>query len=492
MMEVEVGHQNVLLIHSEGEYSAIGNQCTHYGAPLSKGVLSGTRVRCPWHGSCFNVKTGDLEEYPGIDCLPCHKVKVQNNKVYVSINKKSLRKSKRLKDMCSRVPGDNRTVLLIGGGPASLVCAETLRQENYTGRIIMVMNVQSDSILMRRMEFYHQHDIEVRLHKEAVSVDVEKKIVTFDDGSQQSYSQLLISTGCRAKLLTCPGVHLDNIQLLETPEDARKIHYSCVGRMTVIVGTSFVGMEVASYMIDKAKSVTVIGRNDFPYQKTLGTEIGKLTMRMLAEKNVKFYMNDSITEIKGEKGKVKEVVLKSGVVLPADVLIIGIGVVPNSEFLEGSAVELDAKKYVIVDKHMRTNVADAFSAGDVASFPLAMLKDQKVSVGHWQMAQAQGRTAALNMLNKQVELKSIPFYWTVLLGQTFRYVGYGEGYTDVVLKWKREDTFLAFYIKDNEVVAAVSLNYDPAVSLVADRIASGKAISKVEAESEEISWLKLP
>uniref|UniRef100_A0A8C9RAF3 Apoptosis inducing factor mitochondria associated 5 n=1 Tax=Scleropages formosus TaxID=113540 RepID=A0A8C9RAF3_SCLFO len=417
MMEVEVGHQNVLLIHSEGEYSAIGNQCTHYGAPLSKGVLSGTRVRCPWHGSCFNVKTGDLEEYPGIDCL------------FV------------VDDMCSRVPGDNRTVLLIGGGPASLVCAETLRQENYTGRIIMVtreellpydkttlskvMNVQSDSILMRRMEFYHQHDIEVRLHKEAVSVDVEKKIVTFDDGSQQSYSQLLISTGCRLN-----------------PE--------CL----LIVSP---------------------------------------LLKMLAEKNVKFYMNDSITEIKGEKGKVKEVVLKSGVVLPADVLIIGIASVsPINNTNRWDSFSLCYSIPSLLSKHMRTNVADAFSAGDVASFPLAMLKDQKVSVGHWQMAQAQGRTAALNMLNKQVELKSIPFYWTVLLGQTFRYVGYGEGYTDVVLKWKREDTFLAFYIKDNEVVAAVSLNYDPAVSLVADRIASGKAISKVEAESEEISWLKLP
>ncbi|XP_036381368.1 apoptosis-inducing factor 3-like [Megalops cyprinoides] len=509
MMEVEVGHHTVLLVRSGGEYSAIGNVCTHYGAPLSKGALAGTRVRCPWHGACFNVKTGDLEEYPGMDCLPCHKVKIEHSKVHVSIHKKYLKQNKRLKEMGSRVQGVDHTVLLMGGGSASLVCAETLRQEHYGGRIIMVsrddllpydktklskvMNVESDSILLRRMEFFHKYDIEVWLQKEAKSLDTEKKTVTFTDGSLQSYDQLLISTGCRAKELDCSGADLENLWMLETPQDARNIHYSCIGRRTVIVGTSFIGMEVASYMTDKAKSVTVIGSSELPYQKTLGPEIGKITMQMLAGRNVKFYMNDSVSEVRGENGKVKEVVLRSGAVLPADVLIVGIGVIPNSEFLQGSPVELDPKRFVTVDKFMKTNVPDVFCAGDVACFPLAMSENQMVTIGHWQMAQAQGRVAALNMLNRKAELNSVPFYWTVLVGNTIRYAGYGEGYTELVLKGKVEDMkFLAFYIKDDEVVAVAGLNFDPAVSQVAEKMVAGKVISKAQAKSDDLSWLKMP
>ncbi|KAE8287353.1 Apoptosis-inducing factor 3 [Larimichthys crocea] len=508
MMEVEVRHHSVLLTRSEGKYTAIGNQCTHYGAPLSKGVITGQTVRCPWHGACFNALTGDLEEYPGIDGLPCHKVKIQNSKVYVSINKKTLWQKTRIKRMGAAVPGVTHTILLLGGGAASLICAEILRQENFGGRIILatrdellpydktrlskVMNVESDTILLRKREFYHQYDIEVWLRKEALSVDTNKKTVTFDDGSVQSYDQLLISTGCRAKPLDVPGMNLDNVKMLETPEDARKIHEACMGTNVALVGTSFVGMEIASYLIDKASSITVIGSSELPYQNTLGSEIGRAIMKILLEKNVKFHMSDHVTEIKGVDGKVKEVMLRSGKIVPADIVVVGIGSKPNSEFLRGSKIQMDPKNFVTVDKYMRTNVPGVFCAGDVATFPLAMAKDRMVNIGHWQMAQAHGRIAALNMLQKQTELNSVPFYWTILLGATIRYAGCGEGYTDIVIKGKFEDMkFLALYIKDDEVVAAASLNFDPAVSAVAERLVAGKAITKKEAESHDLSWLKL-
>ncbi|KAJ8280952.1 hypothetical protein GJAV_G00061430 [Gymnothorax javanicus] len=148
---------------------------------------------------------------------------------------------------------------------------------------------------------------------------------------------------------------------------------------------------------------------------------------------------------------------------------------------------------VIADKFMRTSVPSVFCAGDVTSFPLSQRGNQRVNIGHWQLAQAQGRIAALNMLNRHVELKSVPFFWTVLLGKSLRYTGYGEGYTDVVLKGKIEEMrYLAFYLKDEEVVAAASLNYDPAVSQVAEKMAAGKVITKAQAESEDLSWLALP
>ncbi|KAL7853619.1 hypothetical protein AOLI_G00204630 [Acnodon oligacanthus] len=509
MMDVDVGDHNVLLVRCDGEYTAIGNQCTHYGAPLSTGVLVGHRVRCPWHGACFNVKTGDMEEYPAMDSLTCHKVKILDRNVYVTVNKKALGQAKRVKKMGARDPDVKHTVILLGGGCASVICAEILRQENYGGRIIMVtrdyllpydktrlskvMNVKSDSILLRRMEFYQKYDIEVWLKKEALSIDTDRKTVAFNDGTTESYDQLLVATGCRAKELDSPGADLKNVLMLETPEDANHIHNACIGCRTVIVGTSFVGMEVASYMIDKASSITIIGFSELPYLKTLGREIGKFTMTVLEERGVKFYMNDSVTEVRGKNGRVKEVVLKSGTIVEADVLLVGIGIVPNSELLKGSGIKMDPKNYVTVDKYMRTNVRDVYCAGDLTSFPLQMIKDQSVSVAHWQTAQAQGRIAALNMLGRQVALNTVPFYWTVLLGQTIRYAGYGEGYTDLVLKGRFEDMkFLAFYIKEDEVVAAAGLNVEPAVSAVAERFAAGKVITKAEAESDDLSWLKLP
>ncbi|KAL4647621.1 apoptosis-inducing factor 3-like [Arapaima gigas] len=543
MMEVEVGEHKVLLLRSGGVFSAIGNSCTHYGAPLSKGAFSGGRVRCPWHGACFNITTGDIEEYPGLDCLPYHKVTVEKNKVYVSAKMKSLKQPKRMKEMGRRVPEITHTVLLVGGGPAALVCAETLRQENYGGRIVMItkdnllpydrtklskaMNIEDDSILLRRMEFFHQYDIEVWVNKEVTSVNTEKKTVTLNDSTLHHYDQLLIATGSRSvpRGLECPGSDLENVIFLRVPEDAKKIHHGSTNRQVAVIGSSFIGMEVASYLADKAASVTVIGSSKFPYERTLGPEVGIVAMQILEEKNVKFYMKDRVTEIKGQNRKVKEIILRSGAVVPADIVIAGIGVIPNSEFLKGSSVNLDSKNMVIVDKFMKTNILNVFSAGDVTSFPLAVSKNQRVSLGHWHLAQTQGRVAALNMLNKPTEMNSVPFYWTVLAGKSIRYadkyffdlpgkikchhrnnlwfdhhfivsliyLGYGEGYTEVILKGKVEELkFLAFYIKNDEVVAAASLNFDPAVSQFAERMAAGKRITRDQAESEELGWLKLP
>ncbi|XP_040901679.1 apoptosis inducing factor mitochondria associated 4 [Toxotes jaculatrix] len=508
MKEVTVGDQKVLLVRTHGQYSAVGSQCSHYNAPLVKGALVGDRVRCPFHGACFNVRTGDIEEYPGLDSLPSYKVKVEDGKVYVSINKKILKQTKRVKEMCSLVPDIKHTIVLIGGGPASLVCAETLRQNCYQGRIIMItkdtlppfdkpklskaMNVDSSSILLRSSDFYQQYGIEVWTQKEVVSVNSAVKTVKLSDGILQHYDKLLISTGCRARPLSCPGSDLQGVKLLESYEDAKEIHNSCLGQKAVVIGASFIGMEVASFLSDKAASVTMVGSGRYPYERSLGPEIGKMTMQMLEERNVKFHMNDRVAEIKGENGKVKEVVLNSGTVLEADVVIAGIGVIPNSDFLAGSEVEVDSKKAVIVDKFMRTNITDIFSAGDVTSFPLAIRGDQRVNIGHWQMSQAQGRVAALNMLQKPTKIESVPFFWTVLLGKSIRYTGYSEGYTEIIFKGKVEERkFLAFYIKDEVVVAAASLMFDPAVARLAELMANGQVLKRAQAQADDLSWLQM-
>ncbi|XP_047449899.1 apoptosis inducing factor mitochondria associated 4 [Mugil cephalus] len=508
MKEVTVEDQKVLLVRTQGQYSAVGSQCSHYNAPLVKGALVGDRVRCPFHGACFNVKTGDIEEYPGLDSLPSYKVKVEDGKVYVSINRKSLQSTKRVKEMCKMEPGVKHTIVLVGGGPASLVCAEMLRQNCYQGQIIIItkdtlapfdkpklskaLNVDSSSILLRSSDFYQQYGIEVRTQKEVMSVNPTDKTVKMNDGAVQRYDQLLISTGCRARPLSCPGSDLKGVKLLQSYEDAKEIHSSCLGKKVAVIGASFIGMEVASYLSDKAASVAVVGNSSYPYERSLGPEIGNMCMQMLEEQNVKFYMKDGVTEIRGENGKVKGAVLKSGTVLEVDVVIAGIGVIPNSDLLSGSEVEVDSKKAVIVDKFMRTNIPDIFSAGDITSFPLTIRGDQRVNIGHWQMSQAQGRVAALNMLKKPTRFESVPFFWTVLLGKSIRYAGYGDGYTEIIFKGKVEERkFLAFYIKDEVVVAAASMMFDPAVARLAELMAAGQIITKAQAQADDLSWLQM-
>lgn len=508
MRVVTVGDTKVLLVRTQGQYSAIGSQCSHYNAPLIKGVLLGDRVRCPFHGACFNVKNGDIEDYPGLDSLPCYKVTVKNSQVYVTVDKKSMMQTRRVKEMCSTTADVKHIIVLIGGGPASLVCAETLRQNNYKGQIIMItkdtlppfdkpklskaMNVDSSNIVLRSNDFYQKFGIDVWTQKEVVSVNTANKQVKISDGSLQHYDQLLISTGCRACPLSCPGWDLEGVKVLQSYKDAKEIHSLSLGQKAVVIGTSFIGMEVASYLSDKADAVAVVGTSAYPFERSLGTEIGKMTMQMLEESGVTFYMSSGVSEIRGQNGRVKEVVLKDGKVLDADVVIAGVGVIPNSDFLQGSGIEIDSKKAVVVNKIMMTSVPDVFSAGDVTAFPLAIRGDQRVSIGHWQMSHAHGRVAALSMLKKTTEIKTIPFFWTVLLGKSIRYTGYNEGYTEIIFKGKPEERkFLAFYIKEDVVVAAASLMFDPAVARLAELMATGHTITKTQALADDLSWLQM-
>ncbi|NXY50469.1 AIFM3 factor, partial [Ceuthmochares aereus] len=255
----------VLLVRNRRQFSALGSKCPHYGAPLSKGVLRGERLRCPWHGACFNIKTGDIEEYPALDCIPRFKVTVEDGKVFVTAKKKVLTSPAVCKHkqhlglgmISTRCLLNPDTVLLLGGGVAALVCAETLRQEGFTGRIIMAtkekhvpydkaklsknMNLKAEDIYLRKPEFLSARCIEVWTEKEAVSVDFQKQKVRFMDGSSQKYSQLLIATGCHSSFLKVPGADLQNVCTLHTPEDSNKISELATGKNLVIIGASFIG-----------------------------------------------------------------------------------------------------------------------------------------------------------------------------------------------------------------------------------------------------------
>ncbi|RXN07076.1 apoptosis-inducing factor 3-like protein [Labeo rohita] len=418
MREVDLGAGRALLIKEHGEFFAMGHKCPHYGAPLVKG----------------QSRKGE---------------------------------------------GDNKSKQ---AGPAGLVCAETLRQEGFTDRIVMCtmdkhlpydrpklskcLESTAEQLQLRSSDFFQMHDIEILLEKEVASVDVKTRTVTFRDGFKMEYRKLFIATGSRPKPLSYKGKDVGNVFHLRTPEDANSIATLASSKNAVIVGTSFIGMEVAAALTDKAHSVSVIGIEAVPFRKALGEKVGKALM------------------------KLKEVVLKSGKVLRADVCVIGIGSSPATAFLKQSGVHMDSKGFIPVNKTMQTNIDGVFAGGDVVTFPLALRSHKKVNIPHWQMAHVHGRVAALSMMGKASEIKTVPYFWTAMFGKSIRYAGYGDGFDDVVIQGDLDELkFVAFYTKSEEVVAVASMNYDPIVSRVAEVFGSGKTIRKRDVETGDMSWL---
>ncbi|XP_010619075.1 apoptosis-inducing factor 3 isoform X1 [Fukomys damarensis] len=504
MREVELGWGKVLLVKDGGEFHTLGHKCPHYGAPLVKGVLSRGRVRCPWHGACFNVSTGDLEDFPGLDSLHKFQVKIEKEKVYVRASKQALQLQRRTKVMAKCISpsaghSGSTNVLIVGAGAAGLVCAETLRQEGFSDRIVLCtldrhlpydrpklsksLDAQSDQLALRPKEFFRAYGIEVLTEAQVVTVDVRNKKVVFKDGFKLEYSKLLLAPGSSPKTLSCKGKEVENVFTIRTPEDANRVVRLARGRNAVIVGAGFLGMEVAAYLTEKAHSVSVVELEETPFRRFLGERVGRALMKMFENNRVKFYMQTEVSELRAQEGKLKEVVLKSSKVVRADVCVVGIGAVPATGFLRQSGIGLDSRGFIPVNKMMQTNVPGVFAAGDAVTFPLAWRNNRKVNIPHWQMAHAQGRVAAQNMLAQEAEINTVPYLWTAMFGKSLRYAGYGEGFDDVIIQGDLEELkFVAFYTKGDEVIAVASMNYDPIVSKVAEVLASGRAIRKREVE----------
>ncbi|KAM7234643.1 hypothetical protein CapIbe_014801 [Capra ibex] len=510
MREVELGWGKVLLV-KDGELHALGHKCPHYGAPLVKGVLSRGRVRCPWHGACFNVSTGDLEDFPGLDSLHKFQVKIEKEKVYIRASKQALQLQRRTKVMAACISpsaghSGSTNVLIVGAGAAGLVCAETLRQEGFSDRIVLCtldrhlpydrpklsksLDAQPEQLALRPKEFFRAHGIEVLTEAQVVTVDVRNKKAVFKDGFKLEYSKLLLAPGSSPKTLSCKGKDVENVFAIRTPEDANRVVRLARGRNAVVVGAGFLGMEVAAYLTEKAHSVSVVEVEETPFRRFLGERVGRALMKMFENNRVKFYMQTEVSELRAQEGKLKEVVLKSSKVVRADVCVVGIGAVPATGFLRQSGISLDSRGFIPVNKMMQTSIPGVFAAGDAVTFPLAWRNNRRVNIPHWQMAHAQGRVAAQNMLAQEAEISTVPYLWTAMFGKSLRYAGYGDGFDDVIIQGDLDELkFVAFYTKGDEVISVASMNYDPIVSKVAEVLASGRTIRKREVETGDMSWL---
>jgi len=484
MQQVCVGETEVLLARVDGKFHAVGAHCTHYQAPLAQGVLSGNQVICPWHNACFSILTGDQQEPPGLDSLPHYQVRLEGENVIVSVPESAPKV--RTPSMAQfDLEADGRTFVILGAGAAGAHAAETLREAGYQGRIVMVTyedklpydrtwlskdyligKVSREQMPLRSSDFYKNHNIEVLLNLQVVRVDVQAHSITFKDGDVLKYDALLLATGGKPRQLDIPGKDLLNVFTLRSFEDTEQILAAAKkGSQAVVIGSSFIGMEAAAGLTQQGLKVTVVSPESLPFKKILGEEIGRVFQQVHEEEGVSFRLGVKVTQFVG-KDKVEAVILDNDTRIAADLVVVGIGVQPATEFLEG--VELNPEnKSVLVDEYLRA-AEGVYAAGDIARYP-DWRTNETTRIEHWRIAAQQGRIAAYNMAGQGVKFRGLPVFWTMQFKFPLRYVGHAEQWDEIIFDGEpRDREFIAFYVKNNQVLAAATSKRDTETAAISE------------------------
>ena len=506
MKQISANGTDILLARVKEKYHAVGAHCTHYGAPLVEGVLDGERIVCPWHHACFNITTGDLEEPPALNALPCYEVRVEGESIIVSLPGGVT--DRRAPAMTKRdASADARLFVILGGGAAGYAAAQALREDGFQGRVLMVTredrlpydrpNLSKDYLQghaepewmpLRADEFFAEHDIEVLRDKEVVSVDAAKKTLSFKDGGTLTCDSLLVATGGTPRTLDIPGSELKNIFVMRSFSDTDAIIEAAKhSSRAVVIGASFIGMETASSLTERKLSVTVVAPDKVPFEKTLGPEIGKLFRQVHEAHGVQFKLGASAARFGGD-GAVKTVVLDSGERIEADLVVVGVGVRPATDFLEG--IQLHKDGGVFVDRHLRA--ADGvYAAGDIAYFP-SSLTNERQRIEHWRTAQQQGMTAAHNMAGKAIEFDGVPFFWTRQFDAGLLYVGHAKGWDEIIYEGDvSARDFLAFYVSANQVLAVAGMNRDRDMAALEELMRLGRMPTPARLRTGPVDFLGL-
>src|SRR5687767_7221136 len=322
MKQVSANGAEILLSCVGGKFYAVGAHCTHYGAPLVDGVLSGERIVCPWHHACFDIKTGDLEEPPAFDALPRFDVRIDGEQIFVHVPENA--PDRRTPPLAKRDPKDERQFVILGGGAAGFMAAQTLREDGFAGRIILVSredrapydrpNLSKDYLQghaepewmpLRSDGFFAENDIELLRGIEVAKVDIEAKEITFKDAKTLGYDSMLIATGAAPRKLPFQSDARDNVFLLRSFSDSDAIIDAAKkGTRVVVIGASFIGMEAASSLITRGCDVTVVTPDAAPFMKVLGMEIGKLFQHIHERNGVKFRLGEQVKNFVSSGGRV--------------------------------------------------------------------------------------------------------------------------------------------------------------------------------------------
>jgi NADPH-dependent 2,4-dienoyl-CoA reductase/sulfur reductase-like enzyme len=383
---------------------------------------------------------------------------------------------------------------------------QALRENNFKGHVQVISREgyypidrtklskalipDADKLLWRKKEWYADAGIDFSFD-EVTAVDFEGKSVSTKSGDSHSYTKLILASGGTPRKLPLAGFKdLSNIFVLRTVNDVQDI-LSAVGdkgKNIVIVGSSFIGMEVGNALA-KENSVSIIGMESVPLERVMGDEVGAIFQKLLSKNGVKFHMSasvDSATPSSSNSKAVGAVKLKDGTELPADLVILGVGVAPETSYLkDNKAITLEKDGSLSTDESFAVKGLDSvYALGDIATFPYHGPggDGHPTRIEHWNVAQNSGRSVARSIAHPKSEPKSfIPIFWSAL-GSQLRYCGNTpNGWDELVLNGEPEEgKFAAFYCKGETVVAVASMMMDPVMSKSAALMEVGRMPSKTE------------
>jgi 3-phenylpropionate/trans-cinnamate dioxygenase ferredoxin reductase subunit len=375
------------------------------------------------------------------------------------------------------------TYVIVGGGLAGAKAAETLRAEGFDGRVVLIGdeterpyerpplskgyllgNDPRDSAFVHEASWYSANNVDLLLGVRATDLNLHKRQVTLDGFEPLRYDKLLLATGARPRHLEIPGSDLGGVRYLRTLPDADGLVYALKdGARVVVIGAGWIGLETAAAAREHGAQATVVEMAPLPLQRVLGDEVATIYANLHREHGVDLRMSSGIAEFVGSVGALSAVRLADGTEIPADLAIVGVGVLPNTELASAAGLHID--NGIVVDAQLRTSDPSVYACGDVANWHNPAL-GTSLRVEHWANALNSGPVAAKSMLGQDVTYDEVPYFYSDQYDLGMEYSGYVEpgGYDRVVFRGATDfmdgkaPEFIAFWVKDGRVLAGMNAN----------------------------------
>ncbi len=468
MLSGHVGEHAVLLVRRGDEFFAVDAKCTHYGGPLAEGLLVDDTVRCPWHHACFSLRTGEALRAPALSHIACWSVDLRDNQVFV---REKVQTSPAIHVVRTRESPEK--IVIVGGGAAGFAAVEMLRRQQFQGELCMLSdddappvdrpnlskdylagNASEEWVPLRDDAFYAEQNVDLRLKTRVSAIDVGAREVVVSDGGRVRYDRLLLATGAEPVRLPLPGMDLPHVHTLRTLADCRAIIAgAATARRAVVLGASFIGLEVAASLRARGIEVHVVAPEKRPMERILGPQMGDFVRDLHQEHGVIFHLEETATALDAHR-----VALKSGGTIEADLVVVGVGVRPRLALAEKAGLALD--RGVTVDGRLETSTPGIFAAGDIARWPDPH-SGASIRVEHWVVAQRQGQTAALNMLGGRSRFEAVPFFWSQHYDVPINYVGHAETWDEIAIDGDiAARDCMVKYKRGGRVLAAASIYRD--------------------------------
>jgi NADPH-dependent 2,4-dienoyl-CoA reductase/sulfur reductase-like enzyme/nitrite reductase/ring-hydroxylating ferredoxin subunit len=471
-----VGHAHgeaVVLARRGADVFAVGAKCTHYGAPLGDGIVVGDELRCPWHHAAFSLRTGAAIRAPALEPVACFDVSTRGGKLVVTGRRGPL--------TVKLGGGGPSSVVIVGAGAAGSACAETLRRSGYARPLTLVgaeatppvdrPNLSKDYLAgtapeewmtLRDEDFFKRNGVQLHLGTRVTRIDTANQRVHLEGVGEREYGALVLATGAQPSRLTIPGADLPHVFTLRTLADSRAIvARAATARRAVVVGASFIGLEVAASLRARGLDVHVVAPEQVPLARVLGDAVGAMVRKVHEEHGVTFHLGTVPATIDATG-----VTLASGQRLEADLVVVGVGVRPDVALAEGAG--LTVERGIVVDEQLRASAKGVWAVGDVARWPDPRT-GQMVRIEHWVVAERMGQIAARSILGGNPRCDIVPFFWSAHHGVTVNYVGHAESWdrVDIAGSLDARDAAIA-YRKGERTLAVATVGRDHA-ALEAER-----------------------